>query len=310
MTKVLKFIVFLITAEVAPFRLSKPHMISKTTSHFPKIALRLWLTTRPFLPSVTAIRWYFFLIQRQGLLESRNLPHKSYALGQKKLNPLACLPIPHRVRKAPEILVSAGKAFATLALSNASFITTSHTHFKFLFHLVTRGSWISLSTNAFFQRFQAALELLTNLFYFDSKVLTLGNKLFWNETLALNSFLLQHGSLDFTLLRHKFFFHDQKLSPVSPFLFQKIQTTEVETVFVPDILTHQSNVRHFKRTHYFLLGVVPVNFNPWLVHFPIPVFNQNLAVLHFALRLTYFAWVRTRALRRIWLLRAWKRALV
>jgi hypothetical protein len=140
MTKVLKFIVLLISASVAPVRFSKPQMISKTTSPLPKIPLRLWLTTRPFLPSVTAVRWYFFLIERQGVLRLRNLTNGVYVLGQKKLSPLTSLSTPHRVRKAPAVLSSAGKTFATLALANSSFITTSHTHFKFLFHLVTRSS--------------------------------------------------------------------------------------------------------------------------------------------------------------------------
>ena len=217
-----------------------------------------WLLTHPLSVTTSLIKLYLHLLPFKA---SWVQPHfTSPKILNAKLKPLKFFKKPPYPLQNSSLIYRAGVRFATLALSNLTFIKTNHTAFKVLFHLITRANWISLSVNAFYSRFHLALELLANLFYFDAQVLTLGNKLFWNETLTLNRLLLKPNSFDFTILRQKFFFFDQKLSPTSPFLFHKLSTGPIETVFVPDILTHQSNIRHFKKTHHFIIGLVPINF--------------------------------------------------
>jgi len=195
--------------------------------------------------------------------------------------------------------------FYKLLVLNFSFAHKAHAAFRPLFYALTRSSWISFSVEAFCSRISGLTQMLLHLAYFDLRTLTFSNVLFWNETLTLNWLNLRCSSRDFQFLRHRFFFHDQKWTSLTPQLFTNFSSSSVETILVTDILTHQTNMRFLRRARYFLIGLIPINFNPWVVDFPVPIFTQNILIVYYILRLSYFSFAQASATRFVFRKHSW-----
>lgn len=244
------------------------------------------------------VRWYYYL-----RFLSR-IPLKT-PLSQKlpKLNPL----VTFREAENPAqkmIGFPSGKPrvfnkgqLYPLFVINFSFANVSHSTFRPWFYLTTRSSWVSLSIPAFLNRLTTALELIMGCYYFDQFCAVLGNKRLWHETMLLNWVLFQRSSLSFELWRHHFFFYDQKWTTSTELLVSKFRSSKVDTFFLIDILAHQVNLRFLKKARYYLMGLVPVNVNPWVVHFAVPIFTHNLLILYYTLRLLYFAFIQAETLK-------------
>ena len=192
---------------------------------------------------------------------------------------------------------AAGTNFYQLLTSNLSFIKKNHAAFRPLINLWRRSSWLTLSVNVFVKRFESAFQLITVMFYYSYGLLTFGTPVLWNETLTLNWLQVGQDSSKLTLLRSKFFFYDQKLNPDTNRVIERLHLSRTEAAFVADLGSHQFNISHLKRLQYFLIGLVPINFNPWVLHFPIPMFTQNFLVPHYVLRVAYAAGINAKGWR-------------
>lgn len=262
----------------------------KSLRYSTRATWRFLLSTYPQTLDTFFLAWYYRLAVPKWRLASvtRWQSHVTYRPSKLKQRALV------------------GEQFYQILTNNTTFTKKNHATFRPLFHLWTQASWVSLSIEALLRRFRTATELLGALFYYNYGVVTLGTPVLWNETLTLNWLQVRPASQDFPLLRNKFFFHDQKLSPPIHDIFTKLNFTHLETAFVTDVTAHRYNITHLKRLHYFLIGLTPTNFNPWLLHFPIPTFTQNILVPHYLLRLAYFALVRAKRLRFGRARRLWK----
>lgn len=187
--------------------------------------------------------------------------------------------------------------FTRLMLKNINFFFKPHKNFKAFFNLTNRTGLIQIDTKTYFHRWLNGHLLLINIFFFNLTLLVLGNKFLWKETLTLNWLHYEFSDSIFKILRNKFFFKDHNPSSKTDFVFDKLKELNADAFLVLNVSTHKSNLFFLKKLGVFTIGFISVDNNPWLLSYPIPVFNQNLVVQYFLFQLILFSFSKAKSLK-------------
>ena len=177
--------------------------------------------------------------------------------------------------------------YLRFSFKNTIFFFKPHSHFRLFFNFTTRDNIISLSTSRFFNRWTDTQLFLSNLFFYNFKILSFGNKFLWNEILALNWLSYQPIARTSFLPTRTFFFKDFILTSQNERIFSNLLSHGLEILFIVDAAKHINTVFFFKTLHSFVIGLVPINFNPWEFSYPIPIFSQNLLLQFYFLKLFF-----------------------
>ncbi len=177
--------------------------------------------------------------------------------------------------------------YLRFSFKNIVFFFKPHSHFRLFFNFTTRDNIVSLSTSRFFNRWTDTQLFISNLFFYNFKILSFGNKFLWNEILALNWLSYRSTPRTHFLPTRPFFFKDFILTSQNERIFSNLLSHGLEILFIVDAAKHINTVFFFKTLNSFVIGLVPINFNPWEFSYPIPIFSQNLLLQFYFLKLLF-----------------------
>ena len=145
-----------------------------------------------------------------------------------------------------------------------------------------------VSAKRYFSRWLDAYNLLFNVFYVEAQIQLLSNKLFIEEALVFNwNYNLRNYKI-FKYVQPFFTFKDAPHggyihSAVLDILLQKLDLT-----IVVDIRNHKKLLGYLQKYGLFSIGLVPTNYSPWVVSYPIPTFSDSPVSQYYFLRLLFF----------------------
>lgn len=162
-------------------------------------------------------------------------------------------------------------------LPKSSYWYTNNPTFRSFF---TIGS--SIYTNStlinikrYVSRLEESLTFIYNLFYIDTKYWMFANELFLEELLIFN---WEIQPLTYKLFRYAHIFvwlkdlsHGSAIRQVMTFL-KKI---DLDFTIITDIETHMKARSYLQRYSIFTIGLVPINYDPWWVSYPVPTYANS-----------------------------------
>ena len=177
--------------------------------------------------------------------------------------------------------------FLRLSLSSNSFFLNPHHTARLLFNLNTRTKLAALNSTTLFHRWKNFYDLFTNIIVLNFKTFFLGNRYLWGEIVSNNWLnFRKKKTLRWTLLS-SFFFCDHSPNLFSGLTFDRLVELAPDFIFLLDLQAHKTHLFFLKPTPIFLIGLVPINLNPWQLDYPIPIFSANLLVQYYFLKLHF-----------------------
>ena len=172
------------------------------------------------------------------------------------------------------------------ARAKSNHVYTVHQDFRvmFLSGLSPSKSHSLLSPSRIYSRWVESLNLLFNLFFVNASVQITTNRLFIEEALVFN----WHSSLKnhkiFRYLQPIFTFSDVPHGGYIHHALKFITRLKIDLVLVVDIKHHFNLVRYFQRLGLYSVGLIPSNYSPWLVSYPVPSLSDSKASQYFFLK--------------------------
>ena len=180
--------------------------------------------------------------------------------------------------------------YHSLRFTTSSWIRNFKTHasFRLLFTTYRFGANTPVNLDGSFRRWKHSYLFLFNLFYSESTLPTFGSRIFKNEILSLNwSFNLLNYQL-FKFASPFFIFNDESYGDKSFTVLKKWKRQSINHVFLLELKILKKLTYFFKTLGTFIIGIVPMNSNPWLVSYPIPALGDNKLIQYYFLKLITF----------------------
>jgi hypothetical protein len=236
------------------------------------------------LPSTLNLFWSHFTklkIKRIGLLSSSVTRHQhpdvtsrlQFKLLDNRNYPL----VPHvRYLNSNDLLKLFVHSWTILGVRGTSEFKT-HYDFQLMFMTFApeKDSIVLFDARRFFARWLNSYNLLFNLFYVHAAGQMISNKLFIEESLTFN----WHNNLTnyklFKYTQPTFVFKDL---PYGSYLHSALLTLlkkKIDYTLVVDLNNHKKLLHTFKRYNFYMIGLVPSNYSPWLVSFPVPASSDS-----------------------------------
>ena len=124
-------------------------------------------------------------------------------------------------------------------------------------------------------RIVESLTFCHNLFYIGARHWMFGNKLFMEEILIFNweSQLLAYKLFKFV---HVFvYLKDLSHGSTAWSIFKLLHKLRLDFTFQVDINTHFKTQRYLQKYSIFTIGLIPTNYDPWSVSYPIPTYTNS-----------------------------------
>ena len=172
--------------------------------------------------------------------------------------------------------------------SNTIYSTNRDFRLFFLAGSPERSFSAVISSQRYFLRWVDSYNFLFNLFYVESNSQLLTNKVFIEESLSFNWHLSYKNYKLFRLVQPFFMFKDAAHGASihkSVFLtfLQKLDFT-----ILVDIKSHEKLLQYLQRYGMFIISLVPINYSPWKVSYPIPTFSDSAISQYYFLRWLFF----------------------
>lgn len=189
--------------------------------------------------------------------------------------------------------------------SNSAFFKP-HISNKSFFNIYTRDNFYTLNLSKFLNRVSNVYKFLATLFYLNLKSWITGNKFFLIEVTFFNwiNFKLHTGTV--FLLTKTFFIKDYTSSNWIHIIFQRFESWNIQILFFLDLRSQRRNLFLFKKTKIFIIGLTPVNTNPWEVDYPLLTFSSNLFIQYLILKFFFHLIRYARQTQLSFLYNSWK----
>jgi hypothetical protein len=181
-----------------------------------------------------------------------------------------------------------------------------HPNFRPFFIFDRGKKSINLNHTKTFYRWVNTYNLLMNLFSKQINPLMFMSKVFKTEVKAFN---WSNNTWDYKFFRRVtpyFFLRDASHGDSTHRIFLELEKSQSLFSFITDIKYHEKNAHVLKRFGGYTIGVTPLNVNPWLVSYPIPVGSGSVVVEYFFLSLLSFIRQYTEVVQYNELLLLWK----
>ena len=175
--------------------------------------------------------------------------------------------------------------FLKLSHSQPFFYSKQHYIYRLLFSNLNPNELVYADLGKAFSRWSSTHTLLTNLFYYNIKIISFGSKLLINEILSLNWKLATPNLLTHSSFDKSFFFSSAKTGPLYSKSFLRLSKFKIENSFIFDLNFHQRTIFFLRRYNFFTMGLVASTQNPWVVDYPIPVSISNILTQYYFIKL-------------------------
>ena len=173
------------------------------------------------------------------------------------------------------------KANATLGFTN--FIP--HTSQRAIFIKYHKKGVAFSSLPKFYSSWMNTYTLLFNLIFYKIEILTFGNSFFKNEILALNwnsSTLLNNF---WRYAKPFLIYQSVKINDYGNYIFRTLNNYGYSLGLVLDIIYHKKTIYYLRKNKFYVIGIVPCNYNIKSVDFALPIVNDTITNQLFFIRL-------------------------
>ena len=151
-----------------------------------------------------------------------------------------------------------------------------------------------LSARNHFKRWFESYNFLLNIFTVDTQLQMLPTQLFMEESLTFN---WQFNKITFRLFRYAqpiLYLADTRYGDLVRHKCTVLKELQVDAIIVLDIKAQEKTVRYLKENSFYLFGLVPVNYSPWLLSYPFPSMADSQAAQYYFIK--YLFYLRSKAL--------------
>lgn len=159
--------------------------------------------------------------------------------------------------------------------SNLQYCTNRDFKLLFMSHSSDNYATSIISARRYFSRWVDANNLLFNLFYSGASVQMLSSNIFMEETLIFN---WQYSSRNYKLFKYvqpyfifKDFTHGGSVHSSMLMLFMR----SLDVCIVVDVNNHKKLQGYLQKYNLYTIALVPINYSPWDVSYPIPSFSDS-----------------------------------
>ena len=158
---------------------------------------------------------------------------------------------------------------------NLQYCTNRDFRLLFLSHSSDNRTTPVVSARKYFSRWIDANNLLFNLFYVGASVQMLSNKLFMEETLIFNWRYCLRNYKMFKYVQPYFIFKDFTHGGYVHSAMMMIFMQRLDFCIILDMSNHKKLGGYLKSYNFYTVGLLPINYSPWDVSYPIPSFSDS-----------------------------------
>ena len=141
-----------------------------------------------------------------------------------------------------------------------------------------------ISSKKYFARWLDSYNLMFNLFYVDPNVQLLTNKTFIEEALVFNWNLGIKDYKLFKFLQPFFTFKDVSHGATIHASMFLILLQKLDFTILVDLRSHKKILQYLQTYSMYTVGLVPINYSPWRVSYPVPTFADSSVSQYYFLR--------------------------
>lgn len=141
-----------------------------------------------------------------------------------------------------------------------------------------------ISVARYFSRWVDSYNLLFNLFYIESFVQIFSNKVFMEESLIFNWHYGVKNYKIFKLVQPFFIFKDSPHGEAIHSAVRILLSYKLDFILLIDIRNHRRFLHYIQMYHVYTVGLIPINYSPWKVSYPIPAFADSYTNQYYFLR--------------------------
>jgi len=145
-----------------------------------------------------------------------------------------------------------------------------------------------ISSKKYFARWLDSYNLMFNLFYVDPNVQLLTNKTFMEEALVFNWHLGIKDYKLFKFLQPFFTFKDVTHGATIHSIMRLVLLQKLDFTILVDLRNHKKTLQYLQSYGMYTIGLVPTNYSPWKVSYPIPTFSDSGASQYYFLRWLFY----------------------
>jgi len=182
---------------------------------------------------------------------------------------------------------------STRPKSNLHYHTNRDFQLMFLSHSTDDLAVSVISARKYFARWVDAYNLLFNIFYSDASIQMMSNRLFIEESLVFN---WQYSSRNYKIFKYTqpyFMFKDFTHGGFVRSAVFSIFLQNIDLGIIVDMNNHKILRGHLRRYGLYMVGLVPINYSPWKVSYPIPAFSDSQLSQFYFIKWLFF--IRGRA---------------
>ncbi len=141
-----------------------------------------------------------------------------------------------------------------------------------------------LCAKRLYNRWVESVNLLTSLFFANSKVQMLSSKTFIEEALIFN---WHHSYKNYKLFKYSqafVTFNDAKHGGYIHRAIKLLFKQRADWFLIVDLDSHRNLLTYLQKASVYLVGLTPVNYSPWLVSYPIPAFSDSKLTQYYFLK--------------------------
>lgn len=155
-----------------------------------------------------------------------------------------------------------------------------------------------ISTTRYFNRWLDAYNLLFNLFYLESFVQVFSNKIFMEESLVFNWHYGIRNYKIFKLIQPFFFLKDTPHGESIHSAIRLLLSRELDFILLIDIRNHIRFLHYLQMYSVYVVGLVPINYSPWKVSYPIPAFSDSQINQYYFIRWIFYIQTQAKIYKR------------
>ena len=182
---------------------------------------------------------------------------------------------------------------STRPKSNLHYHTNRDFQLMFLSHSTDKSAVSIISARRYFARWVDSYNLLFNIFYTDASIQMMSNRLFIEESLVFN---WQYNSRNYKIFKYTqpyFMFKDFTHGGFVRSAVFSIFLQNIDLGIIVDMNNHKIFRCHLQRYSLYTVGLVPINYSPWKVSYPVPAFSDSQLSQFYFIKWLFF--IRGRA---------------
>ena len=151
-----------------------------------------------------------------------------------------------------------------------------------------KSTFILVSINRYVHRLAESLTFMHNLFCVVDRHWMLGNELFSEELLVFNWETQWVTHSLFKRLHASIYYKDFSHGSTTHSIMYTLTKQKLDFIIITDLRAHAKANIYLQKYGVFTIGLIPTNYNPWRVSYPIPAYSNSPKIQLFFIHIIFY----------------------